>query len=110
MRCVVAVGFEVLKLFGTFYVPRLVESSSALYGTIGVVFALLAYILLFARIFVYGAVVNVHLWERGADRQRAARGPAVRGGVPVVATRGGATRGSGGRRWLGSPGGGATWT
>ena len=72
--------------------PRLVESSSALYGTIGVVFALLAYILLYARIFVYGAVVNVHLWERGAGTVSVQlEVPRFEGEVPVVATRGGAT-------------------
>jgi membrane protein len=65
----VAVGFEVLKAAGSLYVPRLVASSSGLYGSIGVVFAILAWLALYARLIVYGAVVNVLRWEaaRGTD-------------------------------------------
>src|SRR5690606_15581608 len=59
----VAVGVEVLKLIGGVWVPRAVASSSALYGSLGVVFAVLAWLLLYARLFVYGAVVNVLRWE-----------------------------------------------
>jgi membrane protein len=59
-----AIGLEVLKVVGTFYVPRLVESSSQLYGSLGVVFAVLAWLLLFGRLMVYSAVVNVVLYER----------------------------------------------
>ena len=58
-----AVGFEVLKLVGSVYVPRLVASSSALYGSLGVVFAILAWLLFFGRLIVYSAVVNVVRWE-----------------------------------------------
>ena len=39
-----AIGLEVLKLVGTVYVPRAVASSSALYGSLGVVFAILAWL------------------------------------------------------------------
>ena len=39
-----AVGIEVLKLVGGIYVPRAVASSSALYGSIGIVFAILAWL------------------------------------------------------------------
>jgi membrane protein len=65
----VAVGVEVLKAISTLYVPRLVASSSGLYGSLGVVFALLAWFALYARLIVYGAVVNVLRWEaeRGTD-------------------------------------------
>ena len=35
-----AVGFEILKAVGSIYVPRLVASSQALYGTLGIVFAI----------------------------------------------------------------------
>lgn len=59
-----AVGFEVLKLVGTIYVPRLVADSSALYGSLGIVIALLAWLAFFGRLIVYGAVVNVLRWER----------------------------------------------
>jgi membrane protein len=58
-----AVGMEALKAVGSFYVPRLVRSSSALYGSLGVVFALLAWLLLFGRLVVYASVLNVVMWE-----------------------------------------------
>ncbi len=58
-----AVGFEILKAVGAFYVPRAVASASALYGTLGVVFATLAWLLFFGRLVVYAAVTNVVRWE-----------------------------------------------
>lgn len=58
-----AVGLEILKAVGAFYVPRAVASASALYGTLGVVFATLAWLLFFGRLVVYAAVVNVVRWE-----------------------------------------------
>jgi membrane protein len=60
----VAVGFEALKAVGSLYVPRLVSSSSGLYGSLGVVFAILAWLAVYARLIVYGAVLNVVRWER----------------------------------------------
>ncbi len=59
-----AVGLEVLKLIGTVYIPRLVANSSALYGSLGVVVAILAWLGFFGRLLVYGSVVNVLAWER----------------------------------------------
>ncbi|MDQ1374146.1 MAG: rane protein [Actinomycetota bacterium] len=61
-----AVGMEVLKVVGGIYVPRAVAHSSALYGTLGVVFAVLAWLLFFGRLIVYAAVLDVVLWEREA--------------------------------------------
>jgi membrane protein len=58
-----AIGLEVLKIVGGIYVPRLVASSSATYGSIGVVFAIIAWLLFFGRLIVYSAVVNVVRWE-----------------------------------------------
>jgi len=58
-----AVGLEALKLLGSVYVPRAVSASSALYGSIGVVFAILAWLFFFGRLAVYVAVVNVVRWE-----------------------------------------------
>ncbi len=58
-----ALGLEVLKAIGSFYVPKAVASASALYGTLGVVFATLAWLLFFGRLVVYAAVVNVVRWE-----------------------------------------------
>jgi membrane protein len=59
-----AVGFELLKVVGGIYVPRAISSSSALYGSLGVVFAILAWLLFFGRLIVYSSVLNVVLWER----------------------------------------------
>ena len=59
------VGLEVLKAVGGFYVPRLVSQSSQLYGSIGIVFAILAWLLLLGQLVVYSATLNVVLWERG---------------------------------------------
>jgi membrane protein len=58
-----AIGLEVLKVAGAFYVPRAVASSSQLYGSLGVVFAILAWLLFFGRLIVYSATVNVVRWE-----------------------------------------------
>ncbi len=58
-----AIGFEILKIVGGVYVPRLVGSSSALYGSLGVIFALLAWLALFGRLAVYAACLNVVRWE-----------------------------------------------
>lgn len=58
-----AVGFEIMKLVGSLYVPRLVANSSALYGSLGAVTAILAWLAFFGRLIVYGAVVNVLRWE-----------------------------------------------
>jgi membrane protein len=65
-----ALGLEALKAIGAFYVPRMVESSSQLYGTLGVVFALLAWLFFFGRLIIYSAVLNVVLWERDSGTVR----------------------------------------
>lgn len=58
-----AAGLEVLKIVGALYVPHAVASSSALYGSIGTVFATLAWLLFFSRLIVYAATLNVVRWE-----------------------------------------------
>lgn len=58
-----AIGLEILKIVGGIYVPRAVASSSAVYGSIGVVFAVLAWLFFFGRLVVYSSVVNVVRWE-----------------------------------------------
>jgi membrane protein len=55
----VAVAFEVLKVVGTYVVPHYVASSSELYGTIGVIFAIILWLLVLGRVVVYGAVLEV---------------------------------------------------
>jgi membrane protein len=85
-----ALGFEVLKLVGSVYVPRLVASSSALYGSLGVVFALLAWLLFFGRLIVYSAVVNVVRWEEDHGTVTVdLEVPKVPGEVATDATRSG---------------------
>ena len=59
-----AIGLEVLKVVGAYYVPRAVASSSQLYGSLGIVFAVLAWLLLFGRLVVYSAVLNVVRYEK----------------------------------------------
>lgn len=59
-----AVGLEILKVLGGYVVPRLVASSSALYGAIGVVFALIAWLWVFGRLVVVITVLEVMGWER----------------------------------------------
>ena len=86
-----AVGFGILKLIGAIYVPRLVASASALYGSIGVVFAVLAWFVLGARLLMYAAAYNVVRFERTHGTVTIAiEVPHIEGEVPREATRGGA--------------------
>jgi membrane protein len=57
------IGLELLKMLGAVWVPMAADSSSSLYGTIGVVFAVLAWVLLFGKLVMYSAVLNVVLYE-----------------------------------------------
>jgi membrane protein len=84
------IGLEALKLIGGIYVPRLVSSSSGLYGSIGTVFALLAWLFFFGRLVVYAAVLNVVRWEEthGTVTVEIAL-PKLPGEVPLQATRSG---------------------
>jgi membrane protein len=59
-----AVGLETLKILGGYVVPRLVAGSSALYGAIGVVFALIAWLWVFGRLVVVITLFEVLRWER----------------------------------------------
>lgn len=85
-----AIGFEVLALVGTVYVPQLIGKSSALYGSIGIVFALLAWLALFARLLVYSSTLNAVLFEaREGTLQVPIHVPHLPGIDPIGATRGG---------------------
>jgi membrane protein len=57
------VGFQILNTLSGILVPRL-TNGSALYGTIGAVFALIAWLFFFGRLVVYATVLNVVLFER----------------------------------------------
>ena len=88
-----AAGFEILKVAASFVVPRVVASSSELYGPVGVVFAVLGWLLLFGRLVVYAAVVEVICWERRHGTvQLTIEAPARPGVAPVSATRAGEQR------------------
>jgi membrane protein len=87
---VAAVGFGVLKGISGVYVPRLVESAS-LWGSIGVVLAILAWFLLLSRLVIYAAAVNVVTHERRHGTVTAEiEVPRFDGEVALTATRGGA--------------------
>lgn len=87
---VAAVGFEILKALGGIYVPRVVSQSSELYGSIGVVFAILAWLFLFSRLLVYSAVLNVVRWEKTHGTATVVVNvPNVAGVVPLTGTRSG---------------------
>ncbi|MDP9452394.1 MAG: YihY/virulence factor BrkB family protein [Actinomycetota bacterium] len=85
-----AVGLEVLKVVGGIYVPRAVASSSALYGSLGIVFAILAWLVFFGRLVVYTATLNVVLWERRHGTVAVELlGPSLPGRPPSGPTRAG---------------------
>lgn len=82
------VGFHLLTVVAAVVVPRQAASSSALFGSIGVVFALLAWLLLFGRLLVYAVVLNVVLHERSHGTVRVeVEAPRFDGEVPVAADR-----------------------
>ena len=84
-----AVGLEVLKAVGAYYVPKAVASSSQLYGSLGIVFAILAWLLLFGRLVVYSAVLNVTLYEKHEGTVRAiVEAPPVPGARPLASRSG----------------------
>ena len=85
-----AAGLQLLQMIGGVYLPRLVGSSSALYGSIGVVFAVLAWLLFFGRLLVYATTLNVVRWEEDHGTVTAEiEVPRVPGSVPITATRAG---------------------
>ena len=53
-----AIGLEVLKVAGAYVVPLMVSKSSALYGTIGVVFALIAWLWVLGRLVVVVTIIE----------------------------------------------------
>jgi membrane protein len=86
-----AVGLGVLKIVGSVYVPRAVASASALYGSLGVVFAILAWLALMARLIVYAAALNVVRYERQHGTVTVdIKVPHISGQVPLGTNRGGA--------------------
>jgi membrane protein len=85
-----ALGLQVLQVVGGIWLPRIVSSSSALYGSIGIVFAILAWLLFLGRLVVYAATLNVVRWEEDHGTVTAEiELPRIPGDVPVAATRAG---------------------
>jgi len=84
------VGLQLLTVIGAVYVPRAVASASALYGPLGVVLAILAWLLVFGRLVVYAAAHNVVRWEEDHGTVTVEiELPRVPGDVPIAATRAG---------------------
>lgn len=54
-----AVGFEILKLIGAFYIARTTSRATATYGTLGVVIGALVWINLVSRFVIFAAVWTV---------------------------------------------------
>jgi len=71
---IAAVLLEILKVAGAYVVPHFVATSSELYGSIGVIFAILLWLLVLGRLVVYLAVIEAWRAERSDDA-------AVRAGV-----------------------------
>ena len=85
-----AVGLQLLQAVGGIYVPKVVSSSSALYGSIGVIFAILAWLLFFGRLVVYAVTLNVVRWEEDHGTVTAEiEVPQMPGAVPLVTSRAG---------------------
>lgn len=86
-------AFEALKAVGTLFIPRAVASSSALYGSLGTIFALITWLFLLGRLLVYSSVLNVVLHERrvGTETMQIET-PKVPGEVPTGGDRGGAVK------------------
>jgi membrane protein len=83
-------ALEVLKVVGTLVVPRLVTNASELYGTLGVVFAILAWLLVLGRIVVFVAVLEVVGFEaKHGTREVTLEVPAIPRREPKKVTRGG---------------------
>jgi membrane protein len=94
-----AAGFEALNLVASVVVPRIVASSSDLYGPVGVVFAVLGWLLVFGRLIVYSAVIEVVVWEQHHGTVTLTlKAPARPGLAPVGASRAGEQRFSSPRR------------
>jgi uncharacterized BrkB/YihY/UPF0761 family membrane protein len=63
---VVALGLELLHLFGVLYLAPKLGRSSELYGALGAATVILLWLFLIARVIVAGAFLNAARWERAA--------------------------------------------
>jgi membrane protein len=72
------VCFEVLKIVGTYVIPRIVADSSELYGAIGAVFAMLVWFLIIGRLVVYVTLIEHEGWLVRHPLERTPTEPAAR--------------------------------
>jgi membrane protein len=87
---VATAGVVVLNLLASLLLARQIAGATALYGSIGVVLGLLGWLLLFARLLVYGVVLNVVLHERAHGTIRVeVDAPRFAGEVSLRANRSG---------------------
>ncbi len=87
-----AIGLEALKVAGVFVLPRMISSASALWGTLGILFAILGWLLFFGRLFVYAAVIDVVRYEAHAGTVAGLIDQPRHGGATRAVTRGGSSR------------------
>lgn len=59
-----AVGWTILKLFGSWYAVRAAKNATAVYGTFGTVVGVLLLLYLASQLFLYGAELNAVLMTR----------------------------------------------
>lgn len=60
----VGAGVWLIHLFSVYVLAHRVDKASSMYGSLGVAAALLAWLYLFGRLMVAGAMLNATLWER----------------------------------------------
>jgi membrane protein len=85
-----AVGLEIIKQLATL-LPQLFQGSSALYGSLGIVFGILTTLLFFGRLLVYSSALNVVKWEaKQGTVTIEVDVPKIPGEVPLTADRSGA--------------------
>ena len=53
-----------LKLLAIYWLPGVIAKSQGIYGSIGVVFGIFAWLLIFGKVVLYASVLNVVLEER----------------------------------------------
>lgn len=88
----VGVSMEVIKQLSLVF-PQLIAGSSLLYGAFGAVAGILASLYLLSRVFVYGTVLNVVLYEKRFGTQTVqVEIPRVQGEVALKATRSGSVK------------------
>ncbi|MGH9247022.1 MAG: YihY/virulence factor BrkB family protein [Acidimicrobiales bacterium] len=84
------IGFQLLNTASGLLIPRLL-AGSAIYGSIGAVFAILAWLFFFGRLIVYSAILNVVRYERSIGTVTVeVKVPRFRDRVPLRANRSGA--------------------